>query len=442
MTKKTRDYIFYLFIFFFIAGTILISLYASGYKFNLSWPLKFNRLLIKTGMIAVDTVPRGAVIYLNDDPQSNLSLNPFKTEYLTTAAKVKNVLPGEYTLRLEREGYWPFQKKIYVSSGQTTFAEDINLFRNDTPLLLAASSEAEAKLSASRKYLYIPILGKMITLKNGEERNLSDKSADAVWLNKADKLLSSGNIYGINPADDANYENLIGTEANGWYLDEDQNRLYYQNKNTISYLKLSDKTSMSVFNGNNLDTYEPRGDNIFFVASESNRVSANRYSLSSQKIEQSLSLPAVGKYEFRHDNAATLDLYDSLNKTLYIMNPDNIQTGAQTIKNVISWQWVDANTLLYSNTWEIYRFNLKTGSSDLLTRVGEEITELIWNGDGSYLIFSTANSLNALDMKMNAATKIFQADKISGVSIDEKNNLIYFWAKRGQESGVYKMVLQ
>ncbi|MFA6194742.1 MAG: PEGA domain-containing protein [Patescibacteria group bacterium] len=442
MTKKTRDYIFYLFIFFFVTGTILISLYASGYKFNLSWPLKFNRLLIKTGMIAVDTVPKGAVIYLNNDPQSNLSLNPFKTEYLMTAAKIKNVLPGEYTLRLEREGYWPFQKKIYVSSGQTTFAEDINLFRNNTPLLLAASSEVEAKLSASRKYLYIPLLSKMITLKNGEERVLPDQGADATWLNKADKLLSSGNIYGVNPADDANYENLIGAEAENWYLDENQNRLYYQNKNAISYLKLSDKTSASALSGNNLDTYEPRGDSIFFVASESNRVSVNRYSMSSQKIEQSLSLPAVGQYEFKRDNTSALDLYDSLNKTLYILNPDNIQNGAQTIKNVISWQWIDAGTLLYSNTWEIYRFNLKTGSSDLLTRVGEEIIGLIWNGDGSYLIFSTANSLNALDMKMNAATKIFQADKISGVSIDEKNNLIYFWAKRGQESGIYKMILQ
>ena len=62
MSKKLRDYLFYFFIIFFVVGTVLISLYASGYKFNLSWPLKFNRVLIKTGMIAVDTIPRGAVV--------------------------------------------------------------------------------------------------------------------------------------------------------------------------------------------------------------------------------------------------------------------------------------------------------------------------------------------------------------------------------------------
>ena len=180
MPKKTRDYIFYFFIFFFITGTVLISLYASGYKFNLSWPLKFNRILIKTGMIAVDTVPSGAIVYLNDKPQANFSLNPFKKEYLTTAVKVKNVLPGEYDLRLERAGYWPFQKKINVYSGQTTFAEDINLFRNSAPLLLAAGGETETQLSANRKYLYIPMAKKIITLKNGETRIIPTASSESL----------------------------------------------------------------------------------------------------------------------------------------------------------------------------------------------------------------------------------------------------------------------
>ena len=254
--------------------------------------------------------------------------------------------------------------------------------------------------------------------------------------------MSSGNIYGIGPEGDLNYQRLIGAEADNWYLDEDQNRLYYQGNGSISYLKLANKTSVLVISGETYNTYEPRNENLFFVASDSGKVSAKKYSLASQKIESELSLPAVGQYEFRYDGAKSLVLYDSLNKTLYILNPDNIQSGLRTIKNIISWQWADENTLLYNNGWEIYRFNLKTGSSDLLTRVGEEITKIIWNGSSGYLIFSTANSLNALDIKMNAATKIFQTDKISGMTIDEKNNILYFWAQIGSESGVYKMILQ
>ena len=441
MTKKTRDFIFYLSIFIFVAGTVIISLLASGYKFNLSWPLKSNRLLIKTGMIAVDTVPRGAVVYLNDVPQANFSLNPFKKEYLTTAAKIKNVMPGEYDLRLEREGYWPFQKKINVYSGQTTFAEDINLFRNDKPLLLSSCAETEISLSTSRKYLYVPAEKKIMTLKTGASRTIA-ASNQAAWLNSSDRLFSAGDIYGAEASSDAAYSSLLGKDADSWYLDEDQERLYYRSGNMLGYLKMNNRTSVVAFSGQTIDTYEPRGDSIFLVSSASGKSSLKKYSISDQKSDQEISLPSVGKYEFHHENRPSLVLFDSLNKTLYIINPDNIQTGAKAIKNVIDWQWVDDNTLLYSNNWEIYRFNLKSGNSDLLTRVGEEITGLVWNGEKEYLIFSTADSLNALDMKMNAATKIYQADKISGPVLDEKNGLLYFWAKQGQEAGAYEIILQ
>lgn len=442
MNKKVRDYIFYFYIFFFIIGTVLVSLYASGYKFNLSWPLKFNRVLIKTGIIAANTVPSGAVIYINNEPQANFSLNPWNKEYLKTAAKVKNVLPGEYDLRFELAGYWPFQKKITVYSGQTTFAEDINLFRDDQPLLIEASGETKVKLSSTKKYLYIPATGKVISLKTGEARTLPEGNVAAIWLSNEDKLLSAGKVFGINPTDDTDYISLIGAEAKDWNLEESTGRLYYRNNSSLNYLRLSNKTSVTAVSGESYDAYEPRGDNLFFTASGAGKVTLKKYSLSSQKIEQELNLPSVGKYEFRSENAKSLVLYDSLNKTLYILNPDNITSGAQTIKNVISWQWVDDNTILFNNSWEIYRFNLKTGVSDLLTRVGEEITGLIWNSDGNYLIFSTANSLSVLDMKMNAITKIYSTDKISGPILDVKDNILYFWAKKGEESGVYKMILQ
>ena len=112
MSKKFRDRLFLFFIAIFILMTVLISLYASGYKFNLSWPLKFNRLLQKTGMLNVATIPKGAYIFLNDKEQTGAVFSLFKKDSLTTPNKIKNILPGEYVLRLEREGYWPYEKKI------------------------------------------------------------------------------------------------------------------------------------------------------------------------------------------------------------------------------------------------------------------------------------------------------------------------------------------
>ncbi len=154
MSKRIRDSLFIAFVFLFIVLTILVSLYATGYKFNLRWPPRLSAILVKTGMLVVDTNPSGAIIYLNDKPQTNPVLSVFSKNYVTTNAKIKNILPGQYDLRLERDGYWPFTGKINIYSGQTSFVENVNLFRNNLPMLVATSTTSNLLLSPNRQYLY------------------------------------------------------------------------------------------------------------------------------------------------------------------------------------------------------------------------------------------------------------------------------------------------
>jgi len=160
------------------------------------------------------------------------------------------------------------------------------------------------------------------------------------------------------------------------------------------------------------------------------------------RVEEETALPNNGHYIFHSSGQATLELYDEQNKTLYLIDPNNLTSGGRTIHDITSWQWLDNNTLLYNNNWEIYFFNLQQNKPSLLTRVGEEIKEIIWHKDGNYLIFSTANSLNAYDLKAGLITKIFQTEKISAPVLNGKDNTLYFWAKIGQQEGVYSLLLQ
>lgn len=443
MNKKIRDYLFIIFIVCFVLGTIVVSLYASGYKFNLSWPPKFNRLLIKTGIISLKTSPSGATIYLNNKPQSNFSLNPWKKEHLTTDAKLKNVMPGEYDLTLELSGYWPLTKKIRVYSGQTTFVEDVNLFRSDVPLLVASTTLSDLKLSASRKYLFLPAAKKIITLKSGSERNLPVSGAlTGDWLTNEDQVLINGSLYGSSADKDVNYGQLIGAEAKNWYLDENSQRLYFINKNTLGYLDTNNKTSSLVLSGENYITYEPRDETLYAVAENKGHVRLIKYSLKDQKIDQEVSLPGVGHYAFSHDNEPALTLYDDQNHTLYLFDANNLTLNPKVFKNVSSWQWIDAGTLAYNNSWEIYVYNLKEDSAYLLTRFGEEIDKIIWNKKNDYLIFSTANSIYAYDLKLGINTRILQTGKINAPILDEKNDTLYFWSQIGSQAGAYKLLLQ
>lgn len=406
MSKKIRDYIFIVFTILFIAGTIIISLYASGLQINFSWPLSFNRLLIKTGMIAIKTDPKGATIYLNDQPQTNFSVNPWKIKYLTTPTKVKNVLPGDYDLSLKLPGYLPLTKRITVYSGQTTFVENINLFRSDQPRFITATSSIDA------------------------------------WLQSNDRLLANSNL--VSPADNnnVNYRQLLGAGASNWYNDKDQNRLYYQNGNSLNYFSLNSRASTLIMNGENYLDYEPRGDNLFLVTIKNGQTVLQKYSLKTKKIEQELRLPTVGHYAFIREDRVWLTLYDDQNKTLYLINPSNIVSGGQTISGVVSWQWLDDQTLFYNNDWEIYLFDLQKNNNSLLTRVGEKIIKIIWNENKNYLIFSTANSLSAYDPKIGLITKILTVNSVASPVLDNPNDTLYFWAKIGQQEGVYSLLLQ
>lgn len=446
MSKKIRDYLFIIFIVIFVIATIIVSVYASGYKLNLSWPLSFNRLLIKTGMLVIDTKPSGATVYLNNEIQSAFSLNPWKKNELTTATKVKNIIPGEYDLKLELDGYWAFQKKIKIQSNQTTFLENINLFKNNDALLIAESSRDSIALSPNDKYLYLNDGKKIITIKTGQEKkitieNSTDCSNNGEWLKTEDKLLINGLIIDPVGEKDIDYRQLIGKDASGWHYDESSDRLYFKASESLSYFDLNKKNITQIANGANYVSCEGRDDYLFLIESIDDKIALKKYSLKENRMEKIIDLPGVGQYQFVAGHEKFLTIYDEQNKTLYLINPDNDQEN-KTIHNIASWQWLDDKTLFYNNEWEIYSLDLEQNNNTLITRFGEKIEKIIWNEKNKYLIFSTEKSLNAIELEFGAITTILKTEQLFSPVLDKKNDILYFWGKTKNQEGIYKILLK
>ncbi|MFZ4632258.1 MAG: PEGA domain-containing protein [Patescibacteria group bacterium] len=446
MTKKIRDFLFPLFIVIFVIMTIITSLYASGYKLNLTWPLSFNRLLLKTGMLAVATEPTKAIIYLNNKPQNDLSINPWKKDYIVTPAKIKSLLPGEYELRLETEGYWPYKQKINIYSGETTFVEDVNLFKNNSPLLILNLEETGLSMSTDSKYIYASSAKKIITLKNDNVRNLNldinQIDNGGHWL-KNNKLFESGIIFDPSKENaDTNYASIIGSGATNWFFEENSGELYYQNNNSINRLDINKKTSAAIISGANYLDYEVRVNNLFTITNTDNQTKLNSYSLNNSKLNGEWTLPNSGHYKFDDQDLKYLTIYDDQNKTLYLFDENNLINGPMIIRNINNWSLFNNQALIYTNDFEIYIFNFSNSRSDLITRRSEKIKEIIWNTTGNYLIFSEEKNLNVLDFKNRNTTTLVSADKISSPVLDIKNNNLYFWAKIGDKNGIYKMLMQ
>lgn len=80
-------------------------LYGKGYRLNLSG--EGNKIIAGTGLLVLTSTPDGAKVYLDDD--------------LTTATDdTINLAPGEYDVRIEKDGYYPWKKKVVLKNEAVT----------------------------------------------------------------------------------------------------------------------------------------------------------------------------------------------------------------------------------------------------------------------------------------------------------------------------------
>ncbi len=100
-------------IFFLLAASVGVILYGKGYKFGFN---KGQLALSGTGMLVATSNPDGAQVFIDG--------------HLTTATNnTINLLPGEYTVKIAKEGYFSWEKKIKIQKEVVAKAEAL-LFPN------------------------------------------------------------------------------------------------------------------------------------------------------------------------------------------------------------------------------------------------------------------------------------------------------------------------
>jgi len=110
MTQRARQIIFSVTILIFVVATPLLLLYAWGYSFD--WQTKRIAL---TGGLYLKSTPDDAKIYLNNKPRGE------------TNTLVRRLAPKEYQVKITKDGFHPWSKKLKVESKIVTSARDIIL---------------------------------------------------------------------------------------------------------------------------------------------------------------------------------------------------------------------------------------------------------------------------------------------------------------------------
>jgi len=389
-------------------------------------------------MLSIDTTPNGAYIYLNDKMQ----MPSYTKGIFTTPEKIKSLMPGEYNLQLEKDGYWPVKKRVRIESGQTTFIEDITLFKIESPLKLSSLSTKTIGISPDNRHLYIADENKMLNLRNNEEISLGLGQQEIQWLKGGDKLLINGEVVSLTgDNNNTNYKEILGLETHNWFLDETRNYLYYQNKNTINYFDINNKSNVVIVSNEKYLDYIPYNDSLFTITERGERKYLTEYSLQNKEIKTEIELPASADYKIRDNIQGWLSVYDGKNQSLYLFNPQQTE-NKEVINNIKNWQWINRYQLIYSNDFEIYLLDLRSNNSTLITRMGEEIQSIMYNEKYNYLVFSTNQHLNVIDLRTDNITTIFTAEDIQSPVLDKKTNTLYFSAKIDEEIGIYSILVK
>jgi hypothetical protein len=445
MHKIKRKILFFLFVAAFLLITPYIILYASGYQID--WGHLFSPLMVqKTGMVIVYSEPAGANIFLNEKKQKSSGLSILPTDNnLKTPAKIKNLLPGSYELKIEMPGYWSWSRRISVNPGQITHVLDVNLFRRELPILIASTPLGEIYPSPSFKKILIGG-NNLIDLKSELSENLTASSGLVLWSEDSGKIIIGERIINLKDrSKDIFLSKVIGTKiSNLKWAEKNSEQIFYRHKNSLNAFNISQESVSTIVESEDILDYLSKGDGLFYISKNGFSATLKEYSISKKVVKKEINLPPSEGYMFLAGEGKFLNLYDSKYKILYIIDTDSQSSPLlETVSGAKHFQWLDEKKLLFANDSEIWMLDTSDNSRRLLLRWSEQLKGIVKTQNDNYIFFYTEDSLKALtwdkgDEKIQV-TELLKLEAINSLFLSDNKNFLYFSGKTGNQEGLYKL---
>ncbi|MDD5342128.1 MAG: PEGA domain-containing protein [Patescibacteria group bacterium] len=404
MTRRTRRILYLSFILmFFILAPILV-LYSSGYRFDWS-----RKQLLKTALLRLNTEPGGATVYVNGQPQKN-----------KTPTAINNLLPGTYDIRVEKDGYLPWQNSISLKSKTVEFLTDITLFRDTSPeLVLDKTIGKLTALPDSNEALFVtPIengfeLNKL-NLANQKETNMLTRPTEINIETEAvnNHLIISSLANGLPVYEDMDITVPEKATAINWAPKDISKLQWLDNK---SFFGIAEGVLCQIFlekpefncAGPAVTEFLLQDKYVYYLSSDIESTLLYRAPINNLEGELIVRLPKSEDYRFIPKSEPLVVFIDGQTEDLVLIDPENtpgkITTIPRTAKDAF---WHEAGEqLVYYNDFEIWRWNIETDERTLLTRLSEPIQWANRYGWFDYVIFSQEKNIQALELESHTPSR-------------------------------------
>lgn len=453
MTLKTRRFIYIFFILIFLVTAPALIVYAMGYRYNFK-KSEFQ----KTGSLAIDSLPKDLDVYLDNELYKD-----------KTPTRINNLLPGEYQIKLDGEGYYPWQKKLTVSQEVVTFVKKVVLFKKDQlPVRLIEK----------------PILASLPDSQNQKIASLvANDQENEIWLTELSNQTNQVLNLEYQPGED--YELL------GWSASNKKLLVKKTSKSLVDYLviqaekgKSNDVTNLLSlleipYSGKEIikASWDARNDNYLYLqtANEFYKINLassqvetlklkttsdwlaidkviyyidNGYLIkyANDKKENIVKLPTNQKYQFINHQNNLLALNEPTSQNTLIISPDQKEITLDIKAKGVFWS-DDNKMMLYYNDLEMWVYYPEDQSKELITRYSQPLKEVIWYPTYNYLIFSQKTDNNQdklviieLDSRdFRNTIELPQAENINHLIVGSKAENLFYTAKIGNQEGLYSL---
>ena len=229
MTKKQRHFLFYFCISLFLILSYFASLYAIGYKYDF-----LHNRFVKTGSLSLKT-QNNANVFINDRKVG-------ATSFFNGFFSKGGLLPREYSVSIEKDGYRVWQKKVLLKEGFISDFSYVHLVRNEltidiiTDPTIASRSFSEIILANDDKNQKLAADLIKITLK---EIKKIDKLSDTLYV----LTKKNGYFYKIENDSENQKPELLSSNIENFIFSHDSQKLLWYNENElwVEWLKDSNR---------------------------------------------------------------------------------------------------------------------------------------------------------------------------------------------------------
>lgn len=444
MNLRVRKLILLGFGLLFLIAVPLVILTTSGYRYN--WK---KGVLEKTGIIKFVSKPTGARVWLDGQLLSR-----------TTPMSEFRLLPEDYDIRIEKEGYFEWKKTLEVKSGQTTFTEDVYLIRRSSPQPVTDLDWLAGQWSPDGRRLAIIRQGTggqelAVIGPTGTEEALLARLAPELYKNigltwspdgrylllQADLTespeLRELTVYPLPPTEIKPIRLTAAADGKRtaparWSGDgQSVTALVGHEVRLFPVFEESENQAAIPGAANSTDAVLLTDDRLLVTRQAGERPQLQAISTDGSQLPQPLTNLPEGQWQIASSEGDYLLLADYRRGQAVLYRHSDQQLFGPWNGTRGAWERTGGNgRLLLWNDFEISVWNPDSGTRAVVTRLSSPIDECLWGPSGRNIVFAAGQTISVAELDSRDGRNIYELSRLSrlmALSLDASNrrHLLY-----------------